>query len=156
MAEFLRPDVFVIEEAALPKIVGVGVSTAGLIGVAEKGPVDKAILVTGFTQFQERFGSFFGGSGLPHAARAFFNEGGTRTFIARVVQTGAKASLITGTVLANNAIQWQAVFAGPAGNDISVELLDPSSTYSALSVTVTGKKISVSLETDGVGSLIST
>ena len=156
MPQFPRPGIFVIEKEALPRVVGVGVGAAGFVGVAERGPVDEAILVTSFNGYNTRFGGFFGGSALPHAVRAFFNEGGTIAFIARVVQAETKASLTTGVVVSNNAIDWAARVEGPAGNDISVELLDPGSPYSALSVTVTSKKISVSLETDGAAALVST
>lgn len=45
----------------------------------------------------------------------------------------------------DNDLVFRAVEKGPGGNDISVEFLDPGGTTAALSVTVTGKKISVSL-----------
>jgi hypothetical protein len=59
-------------------------STAAFIGVTEKGPVDHALMVTSFADFQENFGNFLRGSWLTHSALQFFNNGGTRLYIARV------------------------------------------------------------------------
>jgi len=90
--ETLHPDVYVIEQKAVPKIAGVGVSTGGFVGFAKKGPLDRADLVTNFSQFVEKYGSFYRRSFLAHAVQAFFLEGGRRCFIVRVAGAGAKAA----------------------------------------------------------------
>ncbi len=90
--ETLHPDVYVIEEKAVPKIVGVGVSTGGFIGFAKKGPIDRAELITNFSQFVQKFGSFYRRSFLANAVQAFFAEGGKRCFVVRVVGMGAVAA----------------------------------------------------------------
>ena len=95
MVETLRPGVFVIEEEVQPRIPQLGVATAGFVGVSQKGPTDRTIFVSSFSQYVERFGSFFQGNFLTFAVRAFFNEGGTRAFITRVVGSGAVASSVT-------------------------------------------------------------
>lgn len=53
-------------------------------------------------------------------------------------------------------LTYSALESGIAGNDISIEYLDPAGNDQPLSVDVTGSLISVSLETDGIGAIIST
>lgn len=65
------------------------------------------------------------------------------------VTAGARASLVAGDITLT------AKAFGSAGNAITVELLDPAAPSASLTVTVTAKKISVSLATDG-GSAITT
>jgi len=120
--ETLHPDVFVIEERGIPRIIGVGVNTGGFVGVAEKGPTNRADLVTNMTQFTEKFGVLFGGSYLEPSVRAFFNEGGTRCFISRVIGLGATAA---DTALADSegvpSIEVDAISPGAWGNEVSLQ-----------------------------------
>lgn len=90
--ETLHPDVYVVEVSGTPRVIGVGVNTGGMIGVAEKGPVDRAILITNTQQFNDNFGGFFQGSYLEPSVRAFFNNGGSRMFAVRIVGLGALPS----------------------------------------------------------------
>ncbi len=66
------------------------------------------------------------------------------------------ASLATGSAVIDNALVWTAATAGEAGNGISVKLTDPGANTQALAVAVAGNAITVSLETDGTGALVST
>src|SRR5262245_37030647 len=135
MPEYLSPGVYIEEiPARLKAIEGVSTSTAGLAGRASRGPVpgfplpftpaiadrqsvpiprdDSPLLVTSFAEFVRTFGSppddpshrFY----LPHSVRAFFDNGGKRAYISRVVHlpggggTAASVSpvqLSQGTVL---------------------------------------------------------
>lgn len=119
--ETLHPDVFVIEERGIPRIIGVGVNTGGFVGVCEKGPTNRADLVTNISQFTEKYGGFFSGSYVEPSVRAFFNEGGTRCFVARVVGVGAVAADVA---LANSegspAIDASAISQGAWGNDVTL------------------------------------
>lgn len=66
----------------------------------------------------------------------------------QVGSAGAKASLTDGDITLT------AKTYGVAGDNISLELLDPGANDSPLSITVTGELISVSLETDSLGAII--
>lgn len=87
--ETLHPDVYVVETAGQPRVIGVSVNTAGFVGVAEKGPIHRSALVTNRQQFYDTYGEFFKGSYLEPAVRYFFEQGGVRAYIVRVVGTGA-------------------------------------------------------------------
>ncbi|MDX2418966.1 MAG: phage tail sheath subtilisin-like domain-containing protein [Xanthomonadales bacterium] len=116
MPEYLAPGVFVEEVSFRSKsIEGVPTSTTGFTGMTQFGPVcyqDVDIngplsceprLITSFTEFERVYGGLepldIGGDErityTAHAARAFFENGGKRLYISRVVApnagTGANA-----------------------------------------------------------------
>ncbi|HST54089.1 MAG TPA: phage tail sheath subtilisin-like domain-containing protein [Pyrinomonadaceae bacterium] len=92
--ELLHPGVYVQEiSSGVRPIEGVSTSTAAFIGPAERGPLDRAFLVTSFTEFDSKYGSFMKDSWLAHAALQFFNNGGRRLYVARVAKNAATASV---------------------------------------------------------------
>ena len=92
MAEYLSPGVYVEEfDSGGKPMEGVGTSTAGFIGVAEKGPVEGLPqLVTNFSDFKRIYGGYLSANEygdyrfLAYAVEHFFIIGGARAFIARV------------------------------------------------------------------------
>src|SRR5690606_27329886 len=98
MPEYLHPGVYVEETSFRAKpIEGVSTSTAGLVGRTRKGAEGRPTLVTSFTQFVREFGEPFStptqtGDYLGHAVRAFFENGGRRAYIVRVLAGDARAA----------------------------------------------------------------
>jgi phage tail sheath protein FI len=86
MPEYLAPGVYVEEIERGPKpIEGVATSTAAFLGETERGPM-KPQLVTSYGEYLRLFGDVFGaGRYMPYAVKAFFDNGGRRVYIARVV-----------------------------------------------------------------------
>lgn len=70
--------------------------------------------------------------------------------------TETKAHVHTGVVGNNNAILWTAKLYGYEGNGIEIKLVDPFGNDQSLSVSVTGKVITVNLATGGAGAITST
>lgn len=72
---------------------------AFIIGLAERGSADEAVLVRGLADFEAKFGGRVSYSHLHDTVKTFFDEGGTQAYIARVV--GASATIgkvsLTGT-----------------------------------------------------------
>src|SRR5271154_5798963 len=62
-------------------IESVGSSTAGFIGQSTEGPVDKAMLITSWSQYQKVFGGVEQGGYLAHAVYGFFINGGGRCYV---------------------------------------------------------------------------
>ena len=97
MAEYLSPGVYVEEfDSGAKPMEGVGTSTAGFIGVAEKGPLEGLPqLVTNFSDFKRTYGGYLSASEygnyrfLAYAVEHFFINGGSRAFIARVAPADA-------------------------------------------------------------------
>lgn len=99
MPEYLAPGVYVEEIASGPvPIQGVSTSTAGFVGLTERGPTQPR-MVTGWGDYVSWFGGLIdpGQSFLPWAVKGFFDNGGQRLFVARVVRTDT-------AVVANNAV----------------------------------------------------
>jgi phage tail sheath protein FI len=103
MPEYLSPGVYVEEiDTGNKPIEGVSTSTAGMVGLAERGPVNVPILVTAYGEYMRWFGGylniedFSNATGahcyLPHAVEGFFTNQGKRAFITRVVPDGAVAA----------------------------------------------------------------
>jgi len=117
MAEYFSPGVYVEEYDNSPRsIEGVGTSTAGFIGLAEKGPVKGAPqLVTDIKSFKRQFGGFLSEFThgeyryLANAVEQFFINGGTRCYVARVIPSDAKKAAAKAgilTVEAANEGKW--------------------------------------------------
>lgn len=135
MPEYLAPGVYVEETSFRSKsIEGVSTSTTAFVGLARKGPVtsspapdsvpDKADtpeILTSYVDFERVFGGFedielASGSQrnyLAHAVNAFFANGGSRLYVARVTGSSASAAL-SGAFTAGAT--FRARFPGRAGN----------------------------------------
>ena len=129
MAEYLSPGVYVEEfDSGAKPMEGVGTSTAGFVGLAERGPVEGVPqLVTNFADFRRKYGGYlseneFGGYRfLAYAVEHFFINGGSRCFISRVAPSDAKCASAEASVMtlkAKNPGMW--------GNSIRV-VISPSS-----------------------------
>jgi phage tail sheath protein FI len=111
MAEYFSPGVYVEEYDNSPRsIEGVGTSTAGFIGLAEKGPVKGAPqLVTDIKSFKRQFGGFLSEFThgeyryLANAVEQFFVNGGTRCYVSRVIPSDAKKAAAKAGILSIEA-----------------------------------------------------
>ena len=133
MPEYLAPGVYVEETSFRAKsIEGVGTSTTAFVGPTRKGPYrvdndtpESPELLTSYGDFERIYGGFADlslGDGVPgtnylaHAVRAFFNEGGSRLYVSRVV--GADPEVATVEIIggADEGVRFIARFPGAAGN----------------------------------------
>ena len=107
MAEYLSPGVYVEEyDSGATPMQGVSTSTAGFVGLAERGPIiGQPQLVTSFSDYKRMYGGYlsdaaYGGNRfLPYAVEQFFANGGARAYIMRAVPADAKAGSVTAGVL---------------------------------------------------------
>jgi phage tail sheath protein FI len=90
MPEYLRPGVFIEEIERGPRpIEGVPTSTAAFVGETERGPL-RPRLVTSYNDYKRWYGTVFAPERyMPTAAAGFFENGGKRLYVARVVGDGA-------------------------------------------------------------------
>jgi len=135
MPQYLAPGVYVEEvPPSVQPIAGVGTSTAGFIGevandvVMPSEPVAYTLaeageptLVTSWEQFKNSFGDIQAGNRvLAHAVYGFFNNGGTRCWVARVADTDTVAA-VQGALDAFAAIDEIALVAVPGVTATAVQ-----------------------------------
>jgi uncharacterized protein len=75
-------------------IARVCTATAAFVGRTLKGPVNRALLITSFPEFQHHFGGLWQPSTLSYAVEQFFENGGARCYVVRVAN-GARPPTIT-------------------------------------------------------------
>ena len=81
--------------AAIPdaQIAAQPTGVVAFVGRCLKGPVNEAVAVTTFSEFEQHFGGLWSQSMLPHAVEQFFEQGGQRAIIVRVVSEGLAPSI---------------------------------------------------------------
>lgn len=126
---YLAPGVYVEEvSSGLKPISGVGTSVGAFVGLAERGVIGKAVLVTNWSQFVKEFGSFIPNGYLAYAVYNFFAEGGTSCYVVRAASESAAKSSVTikDSEGISDLIKVSARSEGTWGNRISVEISQPS------------------------------
>lgn len=143
MAEYLSPGVFVEEFESGPRpMEGVSTSTAGFVGLAERGPViGEPLLVTNFSDFYRKFGGNLSESEfgeyryLSYAVEQFFVNGGSRCYIMRVAPSDSKKAENIKEV-----IKFYAKDPGEWGNKISISVNESSKSKTQVYEVVEGEK----------------
>ena len=91
MPSYQTPGVYVEEVEGGSKPIEAGATNiVGFLGVAEKGPVNEAVLVTNWTQYTKIFGGMHTGGWLGHAVYQFFQNGGTKAYINNLAEPSKK------------------------------------------------------------------
>ena len=75
-------------------ITRLGTARAAFVGRTLRGPINRPILITTFTEFQHVFGGLWQPSPLGYAVEQFFDHGGREALIVRVVN-GARSATLT-------------------------------------------------------------
>lgn len=101
-------------------ITGVATSVTAFIGSAKRGPVDRAVHVVGFADYERRFGGLSKDSEMSYAVHQFFNSGGGDAWIVRVEQSSTSAMIDLS--VEGNAVSLKVLArdAGSAGNNIRI------------------------------------
>lgn len=85
------PGVYVEElPSGVRTITGVATSVTAFVGRARKGPIDKAIDITSYADFERTFGGLWQNSSMSFAVRDFFLNGGARAVIVRLFHSPAQ------------------------------------------------------------------
>src|SRR5215467_4263647 len=140
MAEYLSPGVYIEEVNSGPRpIEGVGTAMAAFVGFAPAGPVNKATLVTNWSQYVDTFGvannggrksAHMKGAYLSHAVYGYFLNGGGRCYITRLGDSGKAEKTVASLQLPSRASKAMASLTlQPKGDDsspIDVEIAPPT------------------------------
>lgn len=145
MAEYLSPGVFIEESTSGPRpIEGVSTTTAAFVGFAPSGPANTPVFIANWQQFVDTFGTidasgrktpFMEGAYLAQSVYAYFNNGGTRCYVVRLVPgevTSGKKTVEAARSLqlpsrASSAVPSLNIVArGGVQSDVIVEILPPT------------------------------
>jgi phage tail sheath protein FI len=92
---YLTPGVYVEEMPPGSRpIEGVGTSVAAFVGFAEMGPRNKPTLVTNWSQFVDKFGSFHDGYYLAHSVYGYFANGGGVCYVVNLAPSLAPQTVV--------------------------------------------------------------
>lgn len=146
MAEYLSPGVYIEENSSGPRpIEGVSTTTAAFVGFTASGPANQPVLVANWSQFVSTFGALesdgsrnphMTGAYLSHAVFGYFNNGGTRCYVTRIVppargkdsRTVEQPTLLQLPTRASKAVPALTVGArGALSSDINVEIAPATS-----------------------------
>lgn len=125
-------------------------STFFIVGTAERGPVDEAMTVTSMSQFEAIYGGFSSSFTLNDNVRTYFEEGGTRAIVARVVGADPDAASVDivdasdGNVLSLTAASpgvWANSADSPAKDGLKVIVATAGATGFTLELTYKGETI---------------
>ncbi len=143
MPNYLSPGVYMEEvDRGTKPIEAVGTAVAAFVGYTERAAqvkngeavslVGKPTLVTNWTQYTQKFGSFVAGAFLPDAVYGYFANGGSICYIVSVKTLGASSdpelAAAAQTVVSaegdkgGKLVEFVAKEGGPAGNKIEVEV----------------------------------
>lgn len=104
------PGVYVEEiPSGVRTITGVATSITAFIGRARRGPVNEAVTINSFGDFERIFGGLWVDSTLGYAVRDFYINGGSQAIIVRLANASAPATIVvpTGlTLAARNPGTW--------------------------------------------------
>jgi uncharacterized protein len=119
MPEYLHPGVYIEEIERGPKpIEGVPTSTAAFLGEAERGPITPR-LVTSYKDYMRLFGDVFDSQKfLPYATNGFFENGGKRSYICRIV--GGKA--VAAEAVVDTSFSVRAIGPGAWGKNVVAKI----------------------------------
>ncbi|MER7497415.1 phage tail sheath subtilisin-like domain-containing protein [Streptomyces pharetrae] len=76
-------------------ISAVTTSVTAFVGHTRRGPLNEPVRVTGFTEFERRFGGLGSQSAVAHAVHQFFGNGGGVAVIVRVAKAGSGKAACT-------------------------------------------------------------
>ena len=129
MATYLTPGVYYERiDATASAITAIRTDVTGFAGIAVSGPLDVAVPVQSWKQFQAYFGGFTGSGFLAYAVRAFFENGGKRCWVVRVASNdpagGARAADITLASSTPGREVWNIAASSPGvwGNSLTVSM----------------------------------
>jgi len=119
------PGVYIEEiPSGVRTITGVATSITAFVGRASRGPVNKAITITSFSDFERGFGGMGVDYPMSYAVRDFFLNGGSQAIIVRLESGAATASLDlhTGAASPPEALTLDAASPGSWGNNLTADV----------------------------------
>ncbi|HEU0076374.1 MAG TPA: hypothetical protein VFQ76_01920, partial [Longimicrobiaceae bacterium] len=115
------PGVYIEEvPSGVRSISGVSTSVTAFIGAAKRGPVNRAVRIQSFAEFERRFGGLDPGSEMSYGVRQFFANGGSDAWVVRVAKGADQAKKELPGADGGGVLRIRARDEGASGNAIQV------------------------------------
>ena len=133
------PGVYVEEvSSGVRSVTGVATSVTAFAGAAIRGPVNKAVHLFSYADFERRFGGLGAEMHLGYAVRQFFQNGGADAWVVRIVKQASAAEVTLKSQDGADALTLTALDAGRDGNSIEVRVdYDTSNPHSSFNLSLT-------------------
>ncbi len=130
------PGVYIEElPSGVRTIAGVSTSVAAFVGTAKRGPINKAVHILSYADFERRFGGLASDSEMSYAVRQFFVNGGTDSWIVRLAKNPSAAFKVFKNQDDVDVLRITALDEGEGGNAITVAI-SPSAANPASNFTM--------------------
>jgi phage tail sheath protein FI len=128
------PGVYVEEiPSGVRTITGVSTSVTAFVGSAKRGPINSAVHLLSYSDFERRFGGLAPDSELSYAVRQFFLNGGSDAWVVRLAKGAVQATRNLADAKPEDVLAVTALDAGFPGNAIEVRIdyatANPASTF---------------------------
>lgn len=122
------PGVYIEEiSSGVRTITGVATSITTFIGSALKGPVNKAVTINSFADFERIFGGLWVDSTLGYAVRDFYFNGGSQAIIVRLFHSNLTQAIAAAKAVTNAAkAKSTGSEAKTAADGVKTEFLNPA------------------------------
>lgn len=151
---FLSPGTYPQETDYSFYVKAISTSACGMIGVAERGPINTPTLVTSWEQFLRKFGGYITSGYLAYAARGFFDNGGSVLWVNRIAHyTDITDKSTLTAVKATYTIKDRAT---PSVNTLQVDALTEGKWGEGMSIVIadgtlnSGTEFNLTVKEDGV------
>jgi uncharacterized protein len=127
------PGVYIEEiPSGVRTITGVSTSVTAFVGSGKRGPINRAVHLLSFADFERAFGGLQVGAELGYAVRQFFQNGGADAYAVRIAKNALAATRTLQDASAN-VLALTALDEGKSGNRIEVRVdyatANPASTF---------------------------
>jgi phage tail sheath protein FI len=127
------PGVYIEEiPSGVRTITGVATSITAFVGYTARGPLNEAVRVQSFADFDRKFGGLHRDSEVGYAVQQFFMNGGTDSYVVRVATGAAKAGVTlrhaNGASLLVTAVN-EGAWANLIHIDVDYATTNPDSTF---------------------------
>jgi phage tail sheath protein FI len=128
------PGVYIEEiPSGVRSISGVATSITAFVGYTSRGPVNQAVRLANFGDFERNFGGLQQDSEISYAVQQFFLNGGSDAYVVRVASGAGSAQISLADLAGNVVLNVSAANAGSWGNlvRLNVDYLtgNPDSTF---------------------------
>lgn len=133
------PGVYIQEvPSGVRTITGVSTSVTAFVGTAKRGPINKAVHLFSYSDYEKRFGGLDKDSQMSYAIRQFYLNGGSQAIAVRVAKNPMPAKIILKDATSRDSLEITALEEGSAGNNIEIQVnyntTIPDSTFNIVAI----------------------